>query len=80
MITSLKEKLEDVEVLEDTDEPEEEAEIQVTARVDMTKDVSGNKCTACDKVFNKNQDLERHMNAKHSEQQCIMCEKSCSSE
>ena len=54
MIMSLKEKLEDVEVLEDTEEPEEEAEIQVTACVDITKDVSGNKCTACDKVFNKN--------------------------
>ena len=82
IIMSLKEKLEDDDVIEDTEEVEEEedAEIQVTARVNMNKDLSGNKCTACDKIFNKNQDLERHMNAKHSEQQCILCEKMCSSE
>ena len=62
------------------DVQEEEPEVVVTARVVMDKEASTHKCTACDKIFNRNEDLERHMNAKHSEQQCILCEKVCSSE
>ena len=76
IIMSLKKKLED-EVSKQTIE---EPEIQETARVIMNKDVSGNNCTACNKSFNKNQDLERHMNDKHSEKQCILCDQMCSSE
>ena len=49
-------------------------------RVIMDKEASTHKCSACDKIFNKNEDLERHMNAKHSEKQCILCEKMLSSE
>ena len=74
LITILKEKAGDV------DYEEEEPEVQVTARVVMDKEISANKCTACNKTFNKNEDLERHMNAKHTEKQCILCEKVCDSE
>ena len=32
------------------------------------------KCNACDKNFRQSQDLDKHMDARHSEKQCTYCE------
>ena len=44
-------------------------------RVDMSKESSEHRCHACDRAFNKAADLERHMKDKHTELECLMCNK-----
>ena len=46
----------------------------------MDKETSGHKCNACAKNFRAEQDLERHMEAKHTENICLYCDKKFSSE
>ena len=61
-----------------------ETEIEVEAhqeedrpRVDMSKDTTGHKCVACDRLFKAASDLDRHMRDKHETQElaCNMCNK-----
>ena len=87
MIKSLKETcgIDDEALEERVDEDDEEEQEDTPEEGDdvsgptMNK-VSGNKCTACDRTFKTNQDLENHMNAKHSLKQCVLCDKVCASE
>ena len=86
MIKSLKETcgidddaLEDKADEEDVEEQREAPGEGDTTGHNMNKD-SGNKCTACDRIFKTNQDLENHMNAKHSQKHCVLCDKVCTSE
>ena len=46
----------------------------------MSKDSQFHECNACNKMFKKSDDLERHIAAKHDEKQCTYCDKMCSSE
>ena len=48
--------------------------------VSMSKDSQFHECNACNKMFKKSDDLERHIAAKHDEKQCTYCDKMCSSE
>ena len=41
----------------------------------MSKETSGHKCNACDRIFKASSDLDRHMRDKHEEHDCIMCNK-----
>ena len=87
MIRSLKETcgIHDEGLEERVDEDDEEEQEDTPEEGDgvsgptMRKD-SGNKCTACDRIFKTNHDLENHMNAKHSLKQCVLCDKVCASE
>ena len=71
IIMSLKEKIKADDVIEDTEEAEEEdnAEIQVM----MGDNSSGHKCTICNRRFSTNEDLERHIKDKHTENECPFC-------
>ena len=40
----------------------------------MNKQPNGHPCNACHNIFRKSQDLERHMEAKHTEKPCSHCE------
>ena len=87
MIKSLKESLgvdDDNSEADQEEEHEEEQDdisedIEATS-VSMNKKTSGNKCTACDKTFQKNKDLENYMIAMHSQQQCLFNDKIFASE
>ena len=64
VITKLKEAVSaenDIEVIEQ--------------RVNLDKETSGHNCNACNKNFRTSQDLERHIEAKHSESTCTYCDK-----
>ena len=39
----------------------------------MNKDQTGNKCNTSAKSFRYSNDLDKHMDAKHSEKECIYC-------
>ena len=90
MIRSLNEALgvdgDEEEHVQDDEQAEEVEDVPINTsvrevpRVIMNKSASGNKCTACDKSFQTNKDLENHMSAKHSQKQCILCDKMCASE
>ena len=63
VITKLKEAVSaenDIEVIEQ--------------RVNLDKETSGHNCNACNKNFRTSQDLERHIEAKHSESTCTYCD------
>ena len=85
MIRSLKETCgiddEEHDMEEEIEEdPEDTEENRDTSTVSMDNDTSGNKCTACNKTYKTNKDLENHMNAKHNQKQCVLCDKICASE
>ena len=40
----------------------------------MNKDQTGNKCNTSAKSFRNSNDLDKHMDAKHSEKECSYCE------
>ena len=44
-------------------------------RVDMSKENPLHMCNACNKVFKAAGDLDKHMNDKHTEPECPMCNK-----
>ena len=48
--------------------------------VTMNKETSFHKCNACNKDFKKESGLESHVRAKHTEAQCIYCDKMCDNE
>ena len=58
---------------------EKEVEV-IEQHVNLNKDTSGHNCNACNKNFRSSLDLERHIDAKHSECTCIYCDKKFSSE
>ena len=58
----------------------EEEVVEVPQNVTMNKKSSGHNCNACEKNFRKSQDLDKHMDAKHSEKQCTYCDKVCNNE
>ena len=79
--TQLKEKDLKIKELQDNITCEDTADIQVVQQVvNMDKETSGHKCNACAKNFRAEQDLERHMEAKHTENICLYCDKKFSSE
>ena len=50
-------------------------EVEVIEPIETFRQVSrANNCNACDKVFNSGDNLEKHMEAKHTEKQCIYCD------
>ena len=51
--------------------------VEVPQHIDMNKQQDDHTCNACDKTFRKSQDLDKHMDAKHSEKQCTYCDKVC---
>ena len=68
------------EIEEDPEDTEEVPENRGTSTASMDNDTSGNKCIACNKTYKTNKDLENHMNAKHTQKQCVLCDKICASE
>ena len=53
-------------------------EVEVTEPTEPFRHVSqAHNCNACDKVFNSDENLEEHMDAMHTEKQCIFCDKIC---
>ena len=46
---------------------------QNAQRVDMSNTSTGHKCLACDKTFKVASDLDRHVQDKHTEHECDMC-------
>ena len=42
----------------------------------MNRNTTGHKCTACNKKYSTNEDLERHMDEMHVEVECVFCSKS----
>ena len=71
-------KQKDVEIIE-LQEMEEEV-VEVPQNATMNKKSSGHKCNACDKTCRKTQDLDKHIDAKHSEKQCSYCDEICDNE
>ena len=50
-------------------------EVEVTEPTQPFRQVSqANNCNACDKIFNSEDNLEKHMDAKHTEKQCTYCD------
>ena len=50
-----------------------------SSKASMSKATSGHLCVTCDRTFNTNRDLERHMDAKHTqhfEKECPFCSQS----
>ena len=41
----------------------------------MNKNTSGHMCVTCEQRFKTNAHLERHMELKHTVQECLMCNK-----
>ena len=39
----------------------------------MNRNTSGHKCTACNKKYSTNEDLENHMDDMHGEVECVYC-------
>ena len=60
---------------DDTDEVE-----VIDPTVSLNKDSPFHHCNACDRMFKRSQDLERHIAAKHEEKQCTYCDKMLSNE
>ena len=60
------------------DDNDQEAVIEQLAG--MNKETSGNKCNACGKSFRTNSDLDKHVDAKHTEKTCTYCDKVCNNE
>ena len=58
---------------------EKEVEV-IEQRENMNKETTGHNCNACNKNFRTSNDLERHIDAKHTESKCIYCNKKFSSE
>ena len=46
----------------------------------MNKETSVDKCNAYGKSFRTNNDLDKHVDAKHTEKTCTYCDKICSNE
>ena len=74
LVTGLKEAFavdntNEVEVVDDTNEVE-----VVDSSVTMNKDTTGHKFQACNKSFRTSNDMENHMQAKHTEQTCLYCD------
>ena len=51
--------------------------VEVPQSNTMRKHSTDNKCNACDKRFRKSQDLDKHMDDKHTEKQCTFCDTTC---
>ena len=64
----LKEKESLIKSLEEALEPDNSEEVVV-----MNRNTSGHKCTACNKKYSSNNDLENHMNDMHGEVECVFC-------
>ena len=67
----LKEKESLIQSLEEALEPESCDEVEEV--VIMNKNTSGHKCTACNKKYSTNTDLENHMDDMHGEIECVFC-------
>ena len=70
--------LAEVNTVEVTPPTEVSTELEVhndanVQRVDMSKKSTENKCHACDKTFKAASDLDRHLEDKHKEYECNMC-------
>ena len=75
----LEEKEAIIKSLEEALEPEPESsdvfEDVVEEVVTMNRNTSGHKCTACNKKYSTNTDLENHMDDMHGETECVFCSK-----
>ena len=81
MKTQLKEKDIIIKQLQEAHISEDSEDIEIVQQiVNMDKQTKGYKCNACNKNFRKNEDLERHMEARHAEQICLYCDNKFSSE
>ena len=73
LYAKLKEKESIIKSLEEAPEPDtsdDEEEVVI-----MNRNTSGHKCTACNKKYSTNDDLESHMDEMHGEVECIFCSK-----
>ena len=62
-------------------EENDEVEIQIVQQTNrMNKESTGHPCNACDKTFRQDKDLEKHMEAKHTEKHCTYCDKNVTNE
>ena len=69
----LKEKEAVIQSLEDQSAENSEDISVVEEVVTMRNNTSGHSCTICNKRFNTNDDLEKHIKEKHTESECPFC-------
>ena len=69
----LKEKESIIKSLEEALEPDTSEDVEEV--VIMNRNISGHKCTACNKKYSTNDDLESHMDEMHLEVECVFCSK-----
>ena len=67
-----------IKALKETLAVEDEVRVVASTRDDAEK--SSHKCNACDKNFRQSQDLEKHVQDRHTESECVYCEKMFRSE
>jgi hypothetical protein len=73
LYAKLKEKMSIIKSLEEALEPDTSDDVEEV--LIMNRNTSGHKCTACNKRYSTNDDLESHMDEMHGEVDCIFCSK-----